>query len=187
MPLAPAPLTTIRTSPIFFFAISRALTRAAPEMMAVPCWSSWNTGILRRFLSVSSTWKHSGALMSSRLIPPKVGSSMAAVSMIFSGSVVASSMSKQSISANRLNRTPLPSMTGFPARAPMLPRPRTAVPSVMTATRFPRAVYSKARSGFFWISRQGTATPGVYARDSSCCVVHGLVEMTSIFPFRPMR
>ena len=53
---------------------SRAFSNAAPEMMAVPCWSSWNTGIFMVFFSSSSIWKHSGALMSSRLMPPKVGS-----------------------------------------------------------------------------------------------------------------
>ena len=44
-------------------------------MMAVPCWSSWKTGIFIRSFSCASTSKHSGALMSSRLMPPKVGSS----------------------------------------------------------------------------------------------------------------
>ncbi len=111
-------------------------------MMAVPCWSSWKTGIPRRALSFSSMWKHSGALMSSRLIPPKVGSRRATHSMNWSGSVSATSMSKTSMSAKRLKSTPLPSMTGLPARGPMLPSPRTAVPLEMTATRFPFAVYS---------------------------------------------
>ena len=53
---------------------------AAPTMMAVPCWSSWNTGMAMRLLRRSSTSKHSGALMSSRLMPPKVGSSAATTS-----------------------------------------------------------------------------------------------------------
>jgi len=70
-------------------------------------------------------------------------------------------MSKTSMSAKRLNSTPLPSITGLPASAPMLPSPRTAVPLVITPTRLPRAVYSKAASGFLAISLQGTATPGL--------------------------
>jgi len=37
---------------------------AAATMIAVPCWSSWKTGILRRWRSLLSTSKHSGALMS---------------------------------------------------------------------------------------------------------------------------
>ncbi len=109
-------------------------------MIAVPCWSSWNTGIFRRFLSSSSMTKHSGALTSSRLMPPKVGAMRATVSMNSAGSFVSTSMSKTSMSAKRLKRTPLPSMTGFAARGPMSPRPSTAVPLEMTATRFPFAV-----------------------------------------------
>ena len=42
--------------------------------------------------------------------------------------------------AKRLKRTPLPSMTGFEARAPISPRPSTAVPLEITATRFPFVV-----------------------------------------------
>ena len=44
------------------------------------------------------------------------------------------------MSANFLNRTALPSITGLLARAPISPRPSTAVPLDMTATRLPRAV-----------------------------------------------
>ncbi len=42
--------------------------------------------------------------------------------------------------ANCLNKIPLPSMTGFEAKGPMLPNPKTAVPFEITATRFPLAV-----------------------------------------------
>jgi hypothetical protein len=86
--------------------------------------------------------KHSGAFTSSRLIPPNVGAIRATVSMNSAGSFVSTSMSKTSMSANRLKRTPLPSMTGFAASGPMSPNPRTAVPLEITATRFPLAVYS---------------------------------------------
>ena len=51
------------------------LRTAALTTMAVPCWSSWKTGIFIRRCSPASISKHSGALMSSRLMPPKVGSS----------------------------------------------------------------------------------------------------------------
>ena len=50
------------------------------------------------------------------------------------------SISKTSMSAKRLKSTPLPSMTGFAAYGPMSPRPSTAVPFEMTATRLPREV-----------------------------------------------
>ena len=110
-------------------------------MIAVPCWSSWKTGISRLSVNRRSISKHSGARMSSRLIPPKVGAINSMVRMISSVSVLSISMSNTSMSAKRLNRTPLPSITGLPARAPMLPSPSTAVPFEMTATRFPLAVY----------------------------------------------
>ena len=116
------------------------MSSAAAATIAVPCWSSWNTGIFIRSRSFVSISKHSGALMSSRLIPPKVGSSEAMVSTSLSGSVSSISMSNTSMPANFLNRQPLPSITGLPASAPMLPRPSTAVPLEITATRLPLAV-----------------------------------------------
>ena len=70
---APAPFTTILTFSIFFPATSNAFNKPADEMMAVPCWSSCITGISSSSFSRFSISKHSGALISSRLIPPKVG------------------------------------------------------------------------------------------------------------------
>jgi hypothetical protein len=158
---APAPTKTTLTSPILFPTISSAFKSAAEEMIAVPCWSSWNTGMRRRRFSSSSIQKHSGALMSSRLMPPKVGAIRATVSTKAWGSEASTSMSKTSMSAKRLKRIPFPSMTGLAASGPMLPSPRTAVPLEITATRFPLAVYSYAFSGSFEISRHGSATPGL--------------------------
>ena len=54
MAAAPAPDTTTMKSSAFLPVISSALMRPAPEMMAVPCWSSWNTGMFISFLSTSS-------------------------------------------------------------------------------------------------------------------------------------
>ena len=48
-------------------------------------------------------------------------------------------MSKTSMPANFLKSTALPSITGFEASGPMSPSPSTAVPFVITATRFARA------------------------------------------------
>jgi len=62
--------------------------------------------------------------------------------MISEGSLLSTSMSKTSMSAKVLKRTPLPSITGLPAIGPMSPSPRTAVPLETTATRFPLLVYS---------------------------------------------
>ncbi len=70
---APAPLTTTFIFFIDFPQISRAFIRAAVVIIAVPCWSSWKTGISKISLSFCSIIKQSGAAMSSRLIPPKLG------------------------------------------------------------------------------------------------------------------
>ena len=78
--------------------------------------------------------------MSSKLIPPNVGSSDAIASINLSGSFCATSISNTSIPANFLNNTPLPYMTGFEANGPILPRPNTAVPLVTTPTKLLRAV-----------------------------------------------
>ena len=100
-----------------------------------------------RPLRVVSISKHAGAPMSSRLMPPKVGSSAAVSSISFAGSVLPSSPAmletqtgKASMSAKRLKSTAFPSITGMPAAGPMLPSPSTAVPSLTTATRLPLAV-----------------------------------------------
>ncbi len=65
------------------------------------------------------------------------------------------------MSANCLNSTPFPSITGFDASAPMRPSPSTAVPFDTTATRLPRAVYLKTASSSLAMTRHGSATPGV--------------------------
>ena len=78
--------------------------------------------------------------MSSRFIPPNVPPIFLIVSIIDLGSLLFISMSIESISANRLNNTDLPSMTGFEAKAPKLPRPKIADPLLITATKFPLLV-----------------------------------------------
>ena len=140
MPAAPPPVETILTSSKRLPATCSALVAAAPTTIAVPCWSSWNTGMFIRSRQSRSTMKQSGALMSSRLIAPKVGSRLATISASFTGSLSSTSMSKQSMLANFLKSTALPSITGFEASAPMLPSPSTAVPFDTTATRLPRVV-----------------------------------------------
>ena len=140
MPAAPPPVDTTLISSNRFPATCSALKAAAPTTMAVPCWSSWNTGIFIRSRHSFSTIKQSGALISSRLIAPKVGSNAHTMSASFSGSDSFTSISKQSMLANFLNRTALPSITGLDASAPIFPSPRTAVPLDTTATKFPREV-----------------------------------------------
>ena len=78
--------------------------------------------------------------MSSRLMPPKLPESRYTVRTNSSTSFVRMHSGKASTSANALNSTHLPSMTGMPASGPMSPRPSTAEPSVMTAQRLCRRV-----------------------------------------------
>ena len=140
MAAAPAPLTTICASSMRFPLRCIALMSAAEAMIAVPCWSSCMTGMSSSSTSRRSISKHSGAFMSSRLIPPKVGAIRLTAAMNSSGSVVSISMSKALIPEKCLKSMHLPSMTGLAASGPMSPSPSTAVPLVMTATRLPLIV-----------------------------------------------
>ena len=74
--------------------------RAAEVIIAVPCLSSWNTGISSTFFKFSSIIKHSGAAISSRLIPPKLTAKFLILLTISSGSLLSISKSIASISAN---------------------------------------------------------------------------------------
>ena len=71
MAAEPAPENTTFTSSFFLPTTFRALVRPARAMMAVPCWSSWKTGMSHFSFSLRSISKHRGAAMSSRLMPPK--------------------------------------------------------------------------------------------------------------------
>ncbi len=139
-PAAPAPDTTTRRSPSERPVTRAALRSAARTTIAVPCWSSWKTGMSSRSRNRASISKQRGAEMSSRLMPPKDGASRTTVSTISSGSVVASTIGTALSPANSLNRAALPSITGSAASGPMLPSPRTAVPSLTTATSRDRQV-----------------------------------------------
>ncbi len=137
---APAPFTTTLILEIFFFVMWIELINAADVMIAVPCWSSWNIGISSIFFNSSSIIKHSGAAISSRLMPPKLTAKFFILLIISLGSLLSISKSIASISANLLNRTALPSITGFEAIAPKLPSPKIADPLLITATKFPLVV-----------------------------------------------
>ena len=68
--------------------LSRAALRSAASVTtAVPCWSSWKTGMSSRSWSLRSISKHRGAEMSSRFTPPKEGARRTTVSTISSTSV----------------------------------------------------------------------------------------------------
>ena len=89
------------------------------------------------------------------------GRDAATLSTTRAGSVSLSRIGTPLMPTRSANSAALPSITGKPASAPMLPRPSTAVPFVTMATVLSRAVYSCAVCGSFWIARHTRATPGV--------------------------
>ena len=109
--------------------------------IAVPCWSSWKTGISKASFNRRSISKHRGAEISSRLMPPKAGAMRITVSTISSVSWVSKQIGTALTSPKDLNNTAFPSITGMAAAAPMLPSPNTALPSEITATVLPFCVY----------------------------------------------
>ena len=129
--------------------------------MAVPCWSSWKTGMSRLSRSRRSISKQRGAAMSSRLMPPKPGAIISTARMISSVSCEARQIGQASMPANCLKSAALPSMTGMAASGPMLPRPSTAEPSVTTATLLPLTVSRRASSGCLAMALETRPTPGV--------------------------
>ena len=109
--------------------------------MAVPCWSSWKTGMFRSSFRRLSISKQRGAEMSSRLMPPKAGAIFTTVRMISSVSCVSRQIGKAFTPPNSLKRTAFPSITGIAASAPIFPSPSTALPSETTATVLLLIVY----------------------------------------------
>ena len=161
MPAAPSPMIiTLRSSRRRSVSLT-ALSSAAITTTAVPCWSSWNTGMSSRSRRRSSISKQRGAEMSSRLMPPNAGAIASTVRTISAASVVCRQIGNASTPANSLNRQHLPSITGIAARGPMSPSPSTAVPSETTATVLRLIVYWNAFWGSSAIARHTRATPGV--------------------------
>ena len=160
-PAAPTPaMTTVRSS-IFLPVIFNEFHNAANVTTAVPCWSSWNTGMSRLARRRSSISKHSGALMSSRLIPPNVGAIRCTKSTTSSAVRALIQIGNPFTPPNSLNSRALPSMTGIAPSGPMSPSPSTAVPLLTMATVFLRMVYLCESEGSFSIAVQTRATPGV--------------------------
>ncbi|CAM5637005.1 hypothetical protein SVIOM74S_08259 [Streptomyces violarus] len=88
VPAAPAPDMTTRMFSIALPATRSAFVRAARTTIAVPCWSSWKTGMSRASRSRASISKQRGAEMSSRLMPAKPGAIALTISTIASVSWV---------------------------------------------------------------------------------------------------
>ena len=143
-PAAPAPETTTRSELMSRSSTFAAPSSAASTTIAVPCWSSCITGQSSASMRRRSISKQRGAEMSSRFTAPNVGRSRTRVSTISSGSLVSSTIGIESRSANALNSALLPSITGSDAAGPMSPSPRTALPSLTTATMRLAHVYRAA-------------------------------------------
>ena len=160
-----------------------AFLRAATTTIAVPCWSSWKTGISSSSRSLASISKQRGAEMSSRLMPANPGAMALTVRTISSVSWVSRQIGNASMSAKRLKSAALPSITGKAASGPMLPRPRTAEPSVTTAMVFRLMVRRRASLGSLTMASQIRATPGVYISDkSSRFLIGNLDSMVNLPP-----
>ena len=145
-PAAPTPVMTTLISSIRLPTTRRAFSRAARTTIAVPCWSSWKTGMSSSARRRSSISKQRGAEMSSRLMPPKPGAIALTAATISSVSFVSRQIGQASTPPNSLKSSALPSITGIAASGPMSPRPRTAVPSDTTATVFCLIVRFQAES-----------------------------------------
>jgi len=178
----PTPIMVIFAWFIFLPTILSAFIIPASITVAVPCWSSCQTGMFSFFLVSSSMWKHLGLLMSSRFIPPNVGSNHLHAVMISSGFLVPRQIGNASTPPRYLNRSAFPSMTGSPACGPMSPSPSTRVPSLTTATKFHLFVCVKTCSGSSLIFRHEAATPGVYQIAKSAGVRIAHFGMICIFP-----
>ena len=153
--------------------------------MAVPCWSSWNTGMLRRSFNASSISKQRGAAM---LLQINASKSRCDADHCLGVSLGAPGVSRQMGNAltppNSLNSTALPSMTSMAARGPILPSPRTALPSDTTAMVLDLIVYKYAASGSFAITLHGSATPGVGQSQKSSWMPPLLLILFPVsFPF----
>src|SRR5205823_300581 len=98
-----------------------ALMRAASVTTAVPCWSSCSTGFCRRACSSCSISKHSGAAKSSSWMAPNEVAIAATMSATRAGCVSSSRIGTPLMPTRSANSAALPSMTGSPASAPMLP------------------------------------------------------------------
>ena len=136
IPAEPAPFTMTLQSSFSLFTTFNALMIPERTTIAVPCWSSWKTGMSSNSFKRVSISKQRGAEISSKLMPPKAGAILTTVLIISSVSCVSKQIGKALTPPNSLNKTAFPSITGIAASAPMLPRPKTALPSETTATVF---------------------------------------------------
>ena len=84
-------------------------------------------------INLVSISKQSGPLISSKLIIAKDGDILRIYSINFLGSFSCIHTTDILVPPKYLNKTLFPYITGIPAKAPISPRPKTAVPFVTIA------------------------------------------------------
>ena len=160
MPAAPPPVETMRISSMRLPMQRSALSTVAPTTMAVPCWSSCSTGIFIRARSPLLDDEALGRLDVLQ-VDRAEGCSRHGDRIGQLLRVALADLDVEHVDVGELfEQDRLPSMTGFAASGPMLPRPSTAVPLEITATRLPRAVKREALAGSSAIAMHASATPG---------------------------
>ena len=126
--------------------------------------------------------KQSGAAISSRLIPPNAGAIARIHAMVSSFEFVFKQIGTAFTPPNCLNNIAFPSITGSPASGPILPKPKIALPSVITATVFAFIVTSYTSRLPSAIPLHTAPTPGVYTSAKSSRERTGVLGVTSILP-----
>ncbi len=125
-PPGPSPATTTVESASALPATASPLMRAASTAAAVPCWSSWKTGMSRRSSSRRWTSKQRGAEMSLRWMPAKTDEQSATASTISAGSRRSTGRGNASMPASLRRKAHLASSAGSDASGPRSPWPDDA-------------------------------------------------------------
>ena len=109
-------------------------------MIAVPKMIIMKNRNIQNFFELFFNYKNSILAIFYKLMPPKLAQNFYKIDNFFSV-IKFISRSTISMSANRLNNTALPSITGFnKINDPKFPIPRIAEPLLITATKFPLLV-----------------------------------------------
>ena len=144
---APAPVKTTVASPMSRPEISSALRSAAPAMIAVPCWSSWKTGMrsVRRQRLLDLEALRRADVLQVDAAHGRLQELAEAHDLI---RILGVDLDVEDVDPGELleEDAPSPPSPAWPPWRPMFPSPSTAVPLETTATRFPRAVYWNAAS-----------------------------------------
>ena len=161
IPAAPSPMiSTFRSSRLRPVSLT-AFSSAAITTTAVPCWSSWKTGmsssLLQLLLDLEAARR--GDVLEVDAAERGRDQLDGPHDLVGVGRVQAD---RERVDAGELLEQAALALHHRHRRAgPMSPRPSTAVPSETTATVLRLIVYWKALSASSAIARQTRATPGV--------------------------